>query len=333
MVIIYVRPRKPQNTLPLSIESPRHGKQLPPSVLVGCLRPHSNNHAWALSGHRSTASGFQHARELPLSYLLSTGAGLSKLVSPSGRRTLRSIAAKGMKKFKSNQVIFVRSDSTSANSSSSCSSSSASSPNQTPWPGGGDAGCGSSGRGSRGSNGSNGGESCGTGDASHGHIGAGHDRRNLSHDSTLKAGSTEVAEQGKESPPPSLAALDTAASASEASCRRHCNSGGGSGSGRRKNGRIACSGGEVDDNGLRIEHGGRDGGKGGVRNADDGSKNRRGSPNGGNLTEMAIDARRRIQPTLAFRLLLRIAVRSTQWARKRYRSSAKAQGVRFGAHC
>ena len=197
----------------------------------------------------------------PPSYL-STGIGLSKLVSPSTRRTLRSLAMRGIKKkSKSNQVILVRTDSTSSENSSSSSCSSSPSSKSTPSAGGRMYG-GTNGRSSQGDHDSSraGGGGGGTGDASGGCMGAGQDRRiNLSDDSNSKA---------------------------MAPCRRH------SGSSARKSGRIACSDGRGDDSGMRTEEHpppsekSRDG----VGSAGNGSKHDRGSSGGGNVTARIIDA-------------------------------------------
>lgn len=227
---------------------------------------------------------------------ISTGRGLSNLVAPGDRRTLRSIAIQGTQKMKSTQVILVRTDSTSANSSSSSSASSKLTPRLSDGGGSGTKGQ----RSSRGSNGSRDGDGGDTGDTSDGHIGAGHDRINRRHASTVKSAAT--------------------AGEDKSSCRRHRSS-----SGRGRNsGRIACSGGEGDDNGSRTEHeGGCDGGKDWVGDAGDGPQNSRGSSSRGNvIIARAIGVRRRVEPMLPFHLFWGIVVRSRRWARKMHRPSA-----------
>lgn len=248
---------------------------------------------------------------------LPTGIGLSKLVTPGDRRpgerrTFRSIASQGIQKLKSNQVVFVRSDTNSARSSSSCSSSQSSRSN--PRVGGG-SDCGTKGRRGRGGSGSDGGDGVGNADASGRHTGAGHDRKSPYHDETyLKRGSA-AGGGDKKNPSSPLVAVTAAAGASGTSYRRHS----GGGSGKRQSGRVACSAGQGDDTRLRIESGGRD----------RGTEHCRGSSNGENVIARAMDVPR-IQPMLAFHLLLRIVVRGTQWARSKGRRSANALVTRIG---
>lgn len=218
--------------------------------------------------------------------------GLSKLVSPGGRRTLRSLASQGLKKFKNSthQVIFVRSDSTPTNSSSSSSASPPPLSSKTLPRSGGYEDCGSEGR--RQSRGINGGHD---------------DREKRNHEYSLKTGL--AAGDGKADPPLSLSET-AAAGAGTASCRRHSSSGSSS---RRKSRRVACIDGQGHDNRWRIEHSGHDSGTDGVGDAVEG----RGSSNGGRVTASAVGVRKRIQPMLAYHILLGIVVRGMQWAGKK----------------
>eukprot|EP00752_Nemacystus_decipiens_P018411 g16510.t1 len=197
---------------------------------------------------------------------LPQGNDLSGLVSAGGRRTLRAIATRGIKKLRGTRVVVVRSDSTSVNSSSS--SSSCPSPTQY-WAGGG-SDCGGNGRRRQGDNGSKGGGIAG--DASGGRIGANDDRMG-----------------------PATVAEAAAAGDGRASRRRH------SSSATNRSGRIACSGGQGNDNGLRKEQGDRS------------YRGRAGGGKTGNGSEHArvIDGRGRIQPMLAFHLLGRDRIDSS----------------------
>ena len=251
------------------------------------------------------------------------------------------MAGRGVKETRISRLVYVQSGSHSAVSSTSSSPSASSSAASKcpaslskPSPGGDGSGGGGGegdsdwsgglggGNGGRGGSGGGGGGGRGGGIGDDKLLGAGHERRKRSRSGSAKRSSTPHRDSKGS---PSSAAPAPLANTSQFSRSM------------KKPGRVACSGGECDDDGLRLEmeRGDREDGKDGIvvggtgaNNVDGWDSSRHGAHRSKNIGggdnsagDAAVNTRRSIEPIFFVRLLAGVVMRSKQWVKKRRRRS------------